>query len=99
MTFHYHWKWSLQSSIDRLWPYISDTDRFRGATGFPAAIFTTETKPDGTTRRVGKIRMYGFPIVWEEDPMEWIRDREFSDLQRYRVGPLKELKVHVQLEP
>src|SRR5262249_44583552 len=99
LRFHYHWKWSLQADVESLWPFITDTDRLREDVGFPPATFTEETLPWGGTRRVGRIRMYGFPIVWEEEPFEWIRHRELSEVQAYRIGPLKSIKVRFELEP
>src|SRR5713226_6540111 len=98
-TFHYRWTWSLQSTVELLWPLVSNTDQFRSATGFPAATWTEELTPEGDTRRVGRIQMYGFPIEWQEEPFEWIRHREVTDVQDYRIGPLKQVKVHIQLEP
>jgi len=98
-TFHYRWKLSLQSSVENLWPYISDTDQFRAAIGFPAATYVVEESSDGEIHRIGHIRFYGFPIVWEEEPFEWIRFQEIIDTQHYRVGPLSYVKVHIRLEP
>src|SRR5579859_4893791 len=98
-TFHYHWHWGLRSDPASLWPYVSDTDHFRAVTGFPLARFTEETRPEGGSRRIGRIRMYGVPIEWEEQPFEWVLNREVREVQRYRVGPLRELKMRLTLEP
>src|SRR5450432_1380646 len=97
-TFHYQWKMSLQSSVESLWPYVSDTDQFRAAISFPAATYIMEEAPDGLLRRIGHIHYYGFPIEWEEDPFEWIRLKDIVDTQHYRVGPLRYVKVHITLE-
>src|SRR5256885_56033 len=99
ITFHYCWRWSLRSDVTSLWPYISDTDRFRAVTGFPAAKFTEEPLPEGGSRRVARFRMYGFPIVWIEQPFEWVRYREFHEAHDYEVGPLKSVRVAIRLEP
>jgi adenylate cyclase len=98
-TFHYCWRWSLRSDVASLWPFVSDTDRFRAVTGFPSAKFTEEPIPEGGSRRIGRFRMYGFPIVWEEQPFEWIRNREFQEAHDYQVGPLKSIRVSIRLEP
>jgi adenylate cyclase len=97
--FHYRWKWSLKSDVASLWPYVTNTDRFRAVTGFPAATFTEEPLPEGGSRRIGRFRMYGFPLVWEEQPFEWIRERVMTEAQHYLEGPLKHVKVSIQLEP
>jgi adenylate cyclase len=99
ITFHYCWRWSLRSDVASLWPFVADTDRFRAVTGFPPANFTEEPLPEGGSRRVARLRMYGFPIVWEEQPFEWIREREFIENHRYEVGPLKSIRVSIRLDP
>src|SRR5262249_30200570 len=98
-TFHYRWRWGLRSDPASLWPYMSDTDHFRAVTGFPLAHFAEEPQPGGGSRRVGRLRMYGFPIEWEEDPSEWIINRELHETQRYRIGPLGLVKIHITLTP
>src|SRR5258708_39052154 len=40
ITFHYRWQWMLRSSVESLWDYVTDTDRVREATAFPAAGYT-----------------------------------------------------------
>jgi len=83
ITFHYCWRWSLRSDVASLWPFVSDSDRFRAVTGFPSAKFTEEPLPEGGSRRIARFRMYGFPIVWEEQPFEWIQNREFQEAHDY----------------
>ncbi|MEP7284469.1 MAG: DUF5939 domain-containing protein [Chloroflexota bacterium] len=98
-TFHYRWQWSLRSNVESLWAYVADTDRFRSATGFPPVTYTEEPLSEGGVHRIAHIRMYGLPIVWEEEPFEWILHREFTDIQKYSKGPLGYAKIHVELEP
>ncbi|HLY28332.1 MAG TPA: DUF5939 domain-containing protein [Aggregatilineales bacterium] len=98
ITFHYRWQWILRSSVESLWDYVTDSDRYREATAFPAAIYTDEQRPDGSTRRIGRLRMYGMPIEWEEEPFEWVRHQDMIDTQNYRIGPLSYVRVHLQLE-
>jgi len=98
-TFHYVWRWSLRSSPDKLWPFVSNTDRFRAATGFPPTQYTEEPIPTGGVRRMARFRMYGFPIVWEEQPFEWVLNRQFSETHNYTVGPLRYVHVHIRLDP
>ncbi len=96
---HYVWRWSLRSAPGRLWPFVSNTDRFRAATGFPPTQYTEEPIPAGGVKRTARIRMYGFPIVWEEQPFEWVLNREFSETHQYTVGPVRYLNVHIRLDP
>ncbi len=98
LNFHYRWQWTLRASVEDIWDYVTDSDRFREATGFPAAKYTDELRPDGTTRRKGRMRMYGFPIEWHEDPFQWIRHQEMIDTQYYYVGPLSYIRLNLQVE-
>lgn len=97
-TFHYRWHWGLHSDPASLWPYVSDTDHFRAVTGFPMVRFTEEPLSTGGSRRIGRLRMYGFPIEWEEEPSEWIVNREIHEGQRYQVGPIGSLKAQLTFE-
>lgn len=95
---HYRWQWRLRSSPEQLWPLVSNTDRFNRDTGLPAvnpAEF--ESPPDGR-RRLGFSR-YGVELEWEEEPFEWVRPYRFGVNRRYRVGPLRSLRVRVELIP
>ncbi|MSR36954.1 MAG: hypothetical protein EXR95_10015, partial [Gemmatimonadetes bacterium] len=46
-----------------------------------------------------KMRVAGVPIEWEESPFEWVAPSRFGVARRYRRGPLKEMRVQVELEP
>ncbi len=99
MTFHYRWQWSLRSEVERLWPYVSDTERFNAATGAPPITYTEEPLAEGGSRRIAHTRMYGVPIVWEEAPFQWIRHQEVSETHQYRTGPLAWFKMQLRLSP
>ncbi|OLE53517.1 MAG: hypothetical protein AUG51_12565 [Acidobacteria bacterium 13_1_20CM_3_53_8] len=97
--FHYHWDYDLESSPDRLWPLIADTNRFNRDTGVPIV----ESAQDGArlknARRRLRLFKFGIPVEWEEQPFEWIRPRRFGVVRRYSKGPVAEMRVLAELIP
>ena len=103
MTFtrmrRYEWRWELAASRDRLWPLVSDTDRFNRDTGLPPvrdARRPDEVLPAG--HRHLRIRVAGVPVEWEGSPFQWVAPSRFGVVRRYRRGPLREMRVEVELE-
>jgi class 3 adenylate cyclase len=103
MTFarwrEYDWQWELHAPLERLWPLVADTDRFNRDTGLPEV---TDTRaPDESTRpgeRHLRIRVAGIPIEWDESPFQWVAPHRFEVVRRYRRGPLREMRVELELE-
>src|SRR5215210_2222994 len=94
--FHYRWEFELQSSREKLWPLVADTNRFNRDTGVPAV--KSVGKGSGDSRRL-RLTSFGIPIEWEEQPFEWVRPKRFGVVRRYRKGPIEELRVRAELEP
>ena len=100
MRFEYKWRWHLPGSPERLWPLVSDTDRFNRETGLPV-LEEIEATGEGleNARRRLRFRRLGFVVEWEETPFEWVRPWRFGVVRRYTRGPLSEMRVLVRLEP
>ncbi len=95
----YIWEWELEATPAALWPLVADTDRFNRDTGLPTV--TDAREPDvamGPGRHVLKMRVAGVPIEWEETPFEWVAPSRFGLVRRYRRGPLREMRVQVELK-
>ena len=92
-TFHYRWSWLVGGTPERLWPLISDTNRFNRDVGLPAV---EAVGGQAGTRRLRLFRN-GVAIEWEEEPFEWVRPQRFGVMRRYRRGPVSEMRVHVKL--
>jgi class 3 adenylate cyclase len=92
----YRFELELESPPDRLWPLVSDTDRFNRDAGVPA-VAEDGAGPNG--RRRLSLTRFGVPIDWEEDPFEWVRPHRFSVFRRYPRGPLESMRVTVTLSP
>lgn len=104
-AYHYRWEWHLKSSPEQLWPLVADTNRFDKDTGLPAYDEPEKSSVEGltNTRRRLKIKLYGIPLEWIEEPFEWIRPYRFGVIRNYLPGPfpllqpLKQLRAAAQL--
>jgi class 3 adenylate cyclase len=92
----YRFELELESSPERLWPLVSDTDRFNHDAGVPVVV-EDGVGPNG--RRRLSLTRFGVPIEWEEDPFEWVRPHRFGVFRRYPRGPLASMRVTVTLAP
>jgi class 3 adenylate cyclase len=92
----YRCELELESSPERLWPLVSDTDRFNHDAGVPAVV-ENRIGPNG--RRRLSLTRFGVPVEWEEEPFEWVRPHRFAVFRRYPRGPLESMRVAVTLVP
>ncbi len=99
LMFNYRWRWALRSDPEKLWPYMSDTGHFNQASGIPPIKYTELPVPTPEARRTGRVRMYGFPIEWQEEPFEWVQNKTMHEIRHYTVGPIGDFEVHMTLEP
>jgi len=97
--FHYKWEYDLESSPERLWPLVADTNRFNRDTGVPAVEMLENQDGLRNARRRLHLSVMGIPVEWEEQPFEWVRPHRFGVVRRYSKGPMKELRVRVELTP
>jgi len=97
--FHYRWQFDLESSPQQIWPFVADTNRFNRDTGVPAVGMTADQGGLSNARRRLRLSAFGVPVEWEEQPFEWVRPQRFGVVRRYSKGPVKELRVRVELEP
>jgi len=91
------YSWTLASTPEQLWPYVSDTDRLNRAAGLPPAEFRTEVNEQGESKRVGVMRLGGMTITWQEHPFEWIENQRLSILREFDKGPFVWLASEVKL--
>jgi class 3 adenylate cyclase len=101
--FHYRWQWRLRSSPEALWVYVADTDRFNRDTHVPAITMLDKRMTVVNNRRRLKMHRFNilglklFPIEWDEDPFEWIRPHRFGVVRNYLKGPVKQMRVQVEM--
>ncbi|MBC8030363.1 MAG: hypothetical protein H7Z16_09645 [Pyrinomonadaceae bacterium] len=91
--FHYRWEYDLKASPERLWPFVSDTNRFNRDTNVPALEVQQGKQRLRNARRRAKLSVFGMPVQWEEQPFEWVRPTRFGVSRAYSKGPIAELKA------
>jgi class 3 adenylate cyclase len=94
----YHLEWFVGAPAQRIWPFLSDTDRLNRTIGLPSVDWREEAMPDGGARRVGSFKVKGVYLEWEEHPWEWRESQAFSILRTYLKGPLKRQAISVKLQ-
>jgi adenylate cyclase len=65
----------IDSSIERLWPLLSDTDRTNRMLGLPSSDQVT---PNPDLSRTISGRFVGVPVSWKEYPFEWVSEQWFE---------------------
>jgi class 3 adenylate cyclase len=97
---NYHWEYSLKASREKLWPFVSDTNRFNRDTGVPSVeVASTVRGRLRNARQRLRISMFGMAIEWEEQPFEWIRPSRFGVSRSYSKGPIVELRALAEMRP
>jgi class 3 adenylate cyclase len=97
---HYHWEYNLKASPEKLWPFVSDTNRFNRDTGVPSVEPAKSTRGRlRNARRRLRLSMYGMSVEWEEQPFEWIKPSRFGVARTYSKGPIVELRALAELTP
>lgn len=95
-VFKYHWQWQLTSPPEKYWELIADTNRFNFDTKVPK--ITRTGRKQGFRKELTFTRL-GIPVVWSEEPFEWVYPERFGVVRRYSSGPVKEMRVLVELHP
>ena len=95
--YHYDWQVDLQAAPQALWPFAADTNRFNHDTGLPG-IQQVTSAPD---LQPGKYRLFfwllGQKVEWDEEPFDWVYPCRFGVLREYRSGPVRQMRVQVEM--
>jgi class 3 adenylate cyclase len=96
--FYYNWRWNLKATPETLWPYVSDTNRFNRDTTLPT-ISILSKGDEGLVNARQRLRFtrLGIPVEWLEEPFEWSYPRRFGVIRHYERGPVKQMKVLLNL--
>lgn len=87
-----------KSPIATLWKVVSDTDRLNRAAGnFPVTF--SAIKDAGAARFLGRTRLGGFAVEYEELPSEWVEERRLRMVRRMRNGPARLLIIEYEFTP
>ena len=91
--------WDLAAPPNRLWPYVSNTERLNRAAGLPSVNYSFLSDPSLGNRRFAKARVAGMKMEWEEHPYEWVEGRRMGVLREFSRGPFAWFLSVVELEP
>lgn len=96
---YYRWEWQLQSDPEAFWPFFADTNRLNRDTGiFPVDELPPHDGEAGNGRRRLKFRL-PLPIIWLEEPFEWVAPYRYGVMRHYENGPLRTMRVLAQMTP
>jgi adenylate cyclase len=89
----------LAAPPERVWPLISDTDRFNRLLGMSEVRYRPIDAADTSGARfVAETRAGGFKLTYDELPFEWTYERAFSVHRRMHGGPVESLTWRCTLE-
>jgi adenylate cyclase len=88
----------LAASPERVWPLLTDTDRFNRLFGLAAVVYRPIEPGDGAARFVAETRASGFKLVYDEYPYEWTYARNFGVFRRMHGGPVESYRWSCKLE-
>jgi class 3 adenylate cyclase len=81
---------TLASSVQDLWPLLSDTDRTNRMLGLPAV---EQIDPDENLSRTARGHLMGVPVQWHEQPFEWVFEQWFRSIRVFDP-PLPVAELH-----
>ncbi len=91
----------LAAAPERVWPLISDTERFNRLLGMAEVRYRpigAEEARGSSARFIGETRAGGFKLTYDEMPFEWSVDRAFSVHRRMHGGPVTSFTWRCTLE-
>lgn len=102
--FHYRWEWQLNSSPEKLWPLVANTDRFNRDTQVPGIQVQRDESIVNNRRRLKfyRFKFFGLkliPIEWDEEPFEWMQPYRFGVHRHYVKGPVAYMRTLTELQP
>lgn len=85
---------------EKVWPFISDTDRMNRRLGLKGVQYTQIDEGTRTGARLsGQTRLGGFLTHYEEQPWEWVWTRGLSVRRDFQGSPIEWLEVQYRVEP
>ena len=91
---------NLSSPPDKVWPLLSDTDRFNRVLGMGEVHYRpVDAGSKSGARFVAETRAGGFRLTYDELPFEWTRGRAFSVHRVMHGGPVRSLTWRCTLDP
>ncbi len=93
---HFRWELELQSPPEKLWSFVSDTNRFNADTGLPPF---ESGLPDEYGMRDVKARSRFGEIRWRENPFAWVEPYYFEIVRDFENAALTRWHTRATLTP
>ena len=87
-----------RSSVERLWPLLTDTERTNRATGLAPVVYR-DSGGSSAARHIGQTSLGGFDVEYEEMPTEWVHHQHFRIVRRMLSGPMTRLELTTRFTP
>lgn len=94
-TFH----WKFDCPVEKMWPVLSDTERFNEAAELPKHDIEEIAREDGSVDFVARAPLGPYTLIWDEEPTNWVSNKWFSHRRNFRNGPFKSLCATLKLFP
>ncbi|HVR87305.1 MAG TPA: DUF5939 domain-containing protein [Planctomycetota bacterium] len=88
---HVSSKIRVQVSLERLWEFLSDTERVNRAVDLPAINFAPLQDPQKKGYYRAETTFLGMRLAYDELPFEWVRGRYYQVERRFSSGPLEKV--------
>jgi adenylate cyclase len=85
---------------EALWPLISNTAKLNRALGMPPVEYTVVPSDGGGSHIEARARVLGIPLArWTEYPFRWEAPHGYTVVRELHGGPLRRVRIGVQLTP
>lgn len=85
----------LSAPPERLWPLVSNTERFNRSLGLPA--MTVEGVDPASFAKKVRASLFGLTLKWRELPFEWVEGRFFRSIREFESGPIARFEGGMEL--
>ncbi len=96
-NFEYNWRWSFQSSKEKIWKLVSNTDLFNYKSNLSGVELKQSSSQLNAPQKILTMKKFGMNFDYVEEPFEWIRPHRFSVVRRFLNGPIENFIVKVEL--
>jgi adenylate cyclase len=84
---------------ERIWAFLSDTDRMNRAISLPAIRFVPIPDPSKKGHFRAETHVLGMLVEYEEFPWNWVEPRYYEMKRRFASGPIEEIRGGIRMEP
>lgn len=88
----------LEAPVHEVWRFLYDTDRLNRTLGLPTVSYVPDADPARKGHYAAEARLGPIPLRYEEFPFEWVENRYYRVLRRFRSGPFREIQGGVRME-